>query len=468
MPLTTGLVHHLTWIGSVLCTWIGPSSGSAELLFLIFQSTDTDADLAFKRNVAKLLARAALTGYTVSVGHPENSALIDSASVRGFDISPVGYAVHDDLYSVTGAGIPADVQLVFDSSRATVTITPDVVRTHWVLVNSLPAAIPVGRNRVRLQGTGMASEWVPVEVSSSPPVTVRALSTGQPKDRPYNFVLVANPAILTEAGTLIADPVLTDRTAYRDVVGYILRNLLTVTEDLLRQGDWDREFRVVSIFDSTQGVTDGNALAHEVNPNIMETRRDKLNPFLSRYIETADMVFVIHGSTTHDRASAWFTTDDAARAGTAYTYDGTARTHGHFPSIPGSAAVPLDMNQTGLTPLHEYGHGGSDFNNGRVIDLYVDGVGGFAVNKKARLRSTDPIPANFANYNGTNFASDQNRDGLGYPATWLSYHPVLADAAHPNLMDNYWLAPGGNPQVCRLDQLTYAWYTDRLRAKLRR
>ncbi len=35
-------------------------------------------------------------------------------------------------------------------------------------------------------------------------------------------------------------------------------------------------------------------------------------------------------------------------------------------------------------------------------------------------------------------------------------------------MDNYWLAAGGNPQVCRLDGLTYAWYTDRLRAKLNR
>ena len=299
MPLTTGLVQHLTWTGSMLCAWIGTSATSAELLFLVFKPTDSDADLGFKRNVAKLLARAALTGYPVSAGHPENSALIDSIRVGGFDISPVGYAVHDDLYSVTGAGIPADVQVVFDSATATVTITPDLVRSHWVLVASLPAAIPVGRNRVRLQGTGMASDWVPVEVSSSPPVPARVLYSGQPKDRPYNIVLVANPAILTEAGALIADPVLTNRAAYRDVVGYILRNLLTVTEDLLRQGDWDREFRVFSVFDTTPGATDANALAHELNPNLMETRRDKLRPFLSPYNETADMVFVIYSSTTH-------------------------------------------------------------------------------------------------------------------------------------------------------------------------
>jgi hypothetical protein len=103
-----------------------------------------------------------------------------------------------------------------------------------------------------------------------------------------------------------------------------------------------------------------------------------------------------------------------------------------------------------------------------VTDLYVDGVSGFNVNKKARTSSSNPIPTNFATYNGTIYASDQNRDGLGYPPTWTSYHPQLVDAAHPNLMDNYWLAAGGNPQVCRLDGLTYAWYTDRLRAKLNR
>ena len=180
------------------------------------------------------------------------------------------------------------------------------------------------------------------------------------------------------------------------------------------------------------------------------------------------MVFVIHGSTTHDRASAWFTTDNATGPSTAYTYDGVSRVHRHFPSIPGSAALPLNMDQTGLTPLHEFGHGASDFDNGRVIDLYVDGVSGFAANKKARTRSADPIPTNFANYNGTNSLSDKNRDGLGYPGTWTSFHPELADSAHPNLMDNYWLAAGGNPQVCRLDRLTSAWFVDRLRAKLGR
>jgi hypothetical protein len=116
--------------------------------------------------------------------------------------------------------------------------------------------------------------------------------------------------------------------------------------------------------------------------------------------------------------------------------------------------------------LHEFGHAGSDFNNGRVVDLYLDGGGGGSiVNRKARAQSTNPVPAQFANYNATGYASDQNRDSIGCPATWSSYHPELIDPTRPNLMDNYWQA-FDDPLRCRLDRLTYAWYSDRLRAKI--
>jgi hypothetical protein len=177
------------------------------------------------------------------------------------------------------------------------------------------------------------------------------------------------------------------------------------------------------------------------------------------------MVFVIHGSTTHDRATAWYTTDDTTRPGTAFTYDGISYTHRHFASIPGSAALPISVNPTGLTAIHEFGHAGSDFNMGRVTDLYVDSTGGFNVNKKARANSNDPIPTNFATYDSVTYTSDQNRDGLGYPGTWTSYHPELIDPTRPNMMDNYWLA-FDDPLRCRLDRLTYAWFSDRLRAKI--
>jgi hypothetical protein len=468
--LTSGPIQKIAFAPTVVCTWIGPSPSNAGLFYVAYRDADSDLVLGGKRNVVNLLAKAKAAGLPVQVEHGTSEAEITSVKLPGANISPVGLAVRDDAYSVTGANFPADVKVFFESQTAMIQVTPNLVRPHWVLISRLPTAIPTGRNMLHLEGTGLVSDTVPVEVSAGPAQPVRVLYTGQPKDRPYTIAFVANPAILTEGGMSVADSVLTQRQTYLDVVGYCLTNLLTRTESLLRQGDWDSQMRFVSIFDATATVTDATTLAHEITPNIMETRRDKLKAFVARYSEVADVVFVMTGSTTHDRASAWFTTDEAAGT-TAYTYDGTNRVHGHFPSIPGSAALPLNMNQSGLTPLHEFGHAGSDFSNGKVVDLYVDGLPpGFLVNKKSRALATDAIPTNFGSYDGTTFTSDQNRDGLGYPSTWMSYHPVLNDAAHPNLMDNYWLSPGpiANQQVCRLDQLTSAWYVDRLAAKLGR
>jgi hypothetical protein len=260
---------------------------------------------------------------------------------------------------------------------------------------------------------------------------------------------------------------LSDRPAYHAFVAYCLQNLLTVTEEVLRQNDMDRNFRLVSIFDETRTPSAATSLVHEIAPNLMETRRAQLAGFLSGYGAEADVVMIAHGSTTHDRATAWFTSDDTARAGTAFTYDGVARTHRHFWTVPGSAAIPTSVDTTGLTPLHEFGHASSDFTDGMVIDLYVDDTrAGFVVNKKMRAQATDAVPTTFATYNGTTYDADQSRDGLGYPAGWRSYHPELVDGTRPNMMDNYWQTP--EHQRCRLDRLTYAWLSDRLRAKVNR
>ena len=467
MAVTTGQVHKITWSAELMCAWVGPAPTAAEIFFIEFGSADTERDLAFKSNAASLLSTAKMASYPVRVRHPDDGGEILEVSFIGFNISPVGDALHNDFYCVTGSAIPSNVQVVFDSAVATVRITPDLVRPQMALITQLASSVPLGRNQVSLQSPSWTSDSVPVEVSNGPITQARVLYTGMPKDRPFNIVFVANPAIRTEAGGLISDPILANRAGFHSVVGYCMRMLLAITEDLFRQGNCDAQMRFVTIFDPSQGVSDANALAQEDAPNIMETRRDKLNGFVSRYTQVADIVLVMHGSTSHNRASAWFATDDSSKPGTAFTYDGAARTHGQFPSIPGSAALPLDMDQTGITPLHECGHAASDFNNGMITDLYVDGIGGFLVNKKARARNTDPIPPNFANYNGTVFRSDLNRDGLGYPASWTSYHPSLIDATRPNVMDNYWLA-FDDAHKCRFDSLAYAWFSDRLRAKLTR
>jgi hypothetical protein len=143
--------------------------------------------------------------------------------------------------------------------------------------------------------------------------------------------------------------------------------------------------------------------------------------------------------------------------------------HRHFAKTPGSAAIAESVNQSGLTIIHEFGHAASDFKNGIVFDLYNDGTNAntFLVNKKFRSSATRTVPKKFATYNGTVYASDPTRDGLGYPSTWKSYHADPVDGTRPNLMDNYWQA-FDDPQLCRFDKLTAKWYLDRLNAKLNR
>jgi hypothetical protein len=244
--------------------------------------------------------------------------------------------------------------------------------------------------------------------------------------------------------------------------------LLTLDESILRTDNLDRMLRFVAVFDATRSADTSTALVGEVAPNILEPQRDRVNGFVSAYWERADVAYCISASSTHDRASAWFTTDEGPINAAGYAYDGTNRAHGLRAQIPGSIAQSTSMDTTGLTPIHEFGHAASDFDNGMVIDLYVDPTStGFVVNKKMRALATDPVPANFATALGNTYTADASRDGIGYPATWTSFHPALQVTARPNLMDNYWTA-GANVLTCRLDGLTFDWMLRRVRAKANR
>lgn len=468
MAVTTGLVFGTTWIGSVVCTRVGQSQSQSELFFIEFRSGDTPSVADYKRAMSHAMAKAQASGNLVTVNHADDGAEITAVGFPSAAISPTGPAVRGDFYGVSGSGIPTNASMVFETASTSVSVTPEMRRPHWVFISELPAAVPLGRVSLRLQAPGWTSQAVPVDVSSGPRLRVRTLCSGAPKPDPYTIAFVANPGIESQAGgSFSADAVLTNRAGYHAAVRDCLRNFFTVTENLLRRNDRDRNMRIVSVFDETRSSVAATSLAHEISPNLMETRRNQLNGFLGTYGIRADIVFVMHGSTTHDRATAWFTTDDNTRAGVASTYDGTTRTHRRHMSIPGSAAVAISFDTTGLTPLHEFGHAVSDFGNGMVIDLYVDGTRtGFVVNKKMRATATDAVPANFATYDSTTYTADAARDGVGYPSTWRSYHPQLNDATRPNLMDNYWLA--AQPQQCRLDQLTDEFLDDRLNAKLGR
>lgn len=471
MPTTTGQVLQLSLSETIpgACFFIGTSLQFSEVLFIRLRASDAARVRDFKKSMIALLAKAQQAGYPVEVQHTLIEAEITIARFTGFDISPVGTAIRGDFYSVTGSNIPAEAELVFESDTAIVTVTPDLVRPHLVVVVPLPVEVPLGRNTVRLQAPGWSSQAVPVDVADGRPPAVRVLHSGPPKVRPYTIVLVANTAIEDEAGgTFTSDPVLANRVRFYETVRFCLRNMFAVTEDLLRQGHIDASIRLVTIFDDTAAAIEANSLVQEVAPNRMEPKGTKTNSFVERHHENADIVFVINGSTTHFQATSQFTTDYAAGPSTGYTFDGTARVHGHLPRIPGICTLSIVLVQNFLTALHEFCHAASDFNNGKVHDLYVDGTArGFLINKKFRADSADAIPNIFATYEGTDYPSDQNRDGIGYGANWTSFHPALIDATRPNIMDDRGLA-FDDPELCRLDRLTYDWLVDRLWAKVLR
>jgi hypothetical protein len=465
---TVGLVQKLKWNAplSALFAYLGPDPASTTLLVVVLGTADPPAVLHAKRGMMRLLEAAQLGGYPVVAAHADNDSAITRLRIDPLAICAIGQPIYGDFFAVSGADFQPDSTLLFETGGVPVSVLPNLVRPHLIFVGRLPNTIPAGRNQLSVRSAAGSTSSVPVDVSAGPVTTTRVLHPGAPKAAPYTIVFVANPALRSETGAITSDPVLTDRPTYQAGVVYCMQNMFAQAESVLTTQGLDARFRIVSIFDPTVPASADTALVQEDAPDITETRRAVLAPFLTRYGEVADVVIALHGSTTHTRASAWFTSDDAGRPSTAFTYDGAAHVHGHFNTVPGSAAIPAAVS-TGLTPLHEFGHAASDFTNGMIVDLYVDGgPGGFQVNKKFRALATDPVPANFASYNGTNYLSDLNRDALGYPASWLSYHPSLIDPTRPDVMDNYWLT--ANPLLCRHDQLDYDFLRDRITAKTSR
>jgi hypothetical protein len=385
-------------------------------------------------------------------------------------IAQVGNPIINDFYTLSGTDIPEDAVIEFTAGYGTVPVVPDFIRPHLAFVERLPASIPAGDATVTITSPSTASSnTLRVNVRARAAETVRTLHGGDTKTQPYTIAFVANPGIQPASGSNFhRDPVLSDRPSYHAIVTHCLQNLFLSVEDLLREANRDARMRLVSIFDSSRPANAANSLAHELAGGVMETRRDVLAAFLARYGVVADVVFVIHGSSTHTTASSWFTTDDSTRATTNYTYDGVRQTHGHFPRIPGSVALPMFLDTTGLIVIHEFGHAASDFNSGKVTDLYVDsGSGtGFLINKKFRGSTGSLVPTSFADLDTTNFASDPTRGSLTYPSDWRSFHPELVDTRRPNLMDNFWFAD--DPVHCRFDRLTSKWLRDRLDTKLSR
>jgi hypothetical protein len=286
------------------------------------------------------------------------------------------------------------------------------------------------------------------------------------KPNPYTIAIIANPALEVSwrSGVFVPDPILKSLAAFQAAVVYIDSNLFATlpgqVERLLADPAIQPNVRVVSIFDDTLEPDQASALVGEDSKsNILVPLRDSFAPLLAKYSIEADVAYAVSASSTHTRASAWFTSDDDSKAGVPFTLDGRGLVHRYNWLVPGTVAI--HATATSLTALHEFGHAASSYTNGAVVDLYVDSPPGLN-NKTGR-----PIPAGFAVYQGAIYKSDPVRDGLGYPAGWQSYHCELLNPACPAVMDNYYMSSSG-ALACQHDAITRVFLRDRILAKMGR
>jgi hypothetical protein len=467
MPSYVGQVQRIKSNASstFASIYIGDDPDNTELLRISLAAADSFAVLTHKRSLLGMLIKSCAYGFVVSAITRSGSSEITSVQVGPFEIAPNDQPVHEDFYAVTGENFPDDAELVFDSDTATVTVTPDLVRPHLLLVSELPTSIPTGWNMLSVTSSAGTSEAFPVDVSDQDRYLKRVINAGAPKQYPFTLSFVANAAIDRD-GTLniYADPILGNRSGYHAIVDYAMNNIFAVDEDFLRPGERDAEMRILSIFDDSLATEEANTLCEEdTTSTIMRATKSRVNSFLLNYGVVTDLCIIFHGSTTNTRGSASRCADDYSRGlAEPFTYDGTVYNHWPYRDQPGSTAISVNNSTGRMTAIHELGHCTSENDNGRVRDLYNDRTyTNFALNKKWRAASGDAIPATFATYNGTTYNSDPNRDGIGYPSTWVTYHPELQVSTAPNLMDNY-----SSSSV--FDKLTAAWYRDRIRVILDR
>jgi hypothetical protein len=291
---------------------------------------------------------------------------------------------------------------------------------------------------------------------------------------PYTVCIIANPALEApwRSGQFVPDPIAKNPAAFSAAVRYILDALFGMLpgqmEPALSDAAIGPHVRVLSIFDPGLPATDANALVgQDPVSTIAVPRRQQCAAFALRHVALADVVYAVTASPSHQRASAFFTSDDDTREGEAFDLDGRQLHHRYYPAIPGTIALPV--TSTSLTALHEFQHAASSYTNGSIGDLYIDNgpvlrrvPPPLLVNAKAGR----PIPGGFATYCGSAYGSDPDRDHIGYPASWTSYHCALHDPARPAVMDDYWQTTA--PIACLNDRITRAFLRDRILAKVGR
>ncbi len=210
------------------------------------------------------------------------------------------------------------------------------------------------------------------EVPTAGTETIEWQNGNTAKPDPFFILILNNPALERPEGSGHFVPDMpgvsaADRAALKKTAGYIFQNLFGLlpgqVDKVLGLSPHASEIRVVSMCIPTTAVGDSTALVAEdvlEDTFLLVVRREQAHAFVRAHGLDPDILFVVSQSPTHTRASAFGTTDDDARPGIAFTYDGWNLSHRAFHLVPGMSAVHTTVG--GMTPVHEFGH--------RFLELY--------------------------------------------------------------------------------------------------
>jgi hypothetical protein len=298
------------------------------------------------------------------------------------------------------------------------------------------------------------------------------------KPNPFTVCIIANRLLEAPAGsaTYVVDPITANKPAFDVCSKYIVESLFgalpSQTEGVLKDPAIAPHVRIVSIVESSTpdpAAPDRDMqsfVAQDGASFLLIARRTQIRDYLLKvYGKTVDIAYAVSGSTTHNRASAWFATDDPP-SGVPFILDGTSLVHCYNTLIPGTVAI--HQSASSLTAPHEFGHALSSYQNGMVVDLYVDN------NAAVNCKRGRPIVSPFRVYQAHTLLSDMTRSCIGYPTNWTSYHCERNGAPPggpdlPAIMDNYYLAcTGHTSEECENDAITRHFLRDRLLAKIGR
>jgi len=288
------------------------------------------------------------------------------------------------------------------------------------------------------------------------------------KADPFTILVVANPVLESplNSGNFVVDPIMSNSTGFFHCVDYVEQSLFAKlagqADPMLSDPSIAPVIRLLALFHSGLPADGQFSFVGEddVSDELLVARRTTIGDFLRAEGIIADIVYAISGSPTHARATAWFTSDDDTSPGVAFTVDGMTMHHRHRYLIPGTIA--MHFTASSLTAPHEFQHAISSYTNGMIVDLYVDSPP--AINNKRKR----PIPAVYGTQNAATLNSDLTRGTMTYPPTWTSFHCEIHDPNNPAIMDNYYMASSGVPEVCQNDTITRAFVLDRIRAKAAR